>query len=125
MRTFSERPADENLLIYAETKQEIFVQGFEEDMTQETLEEYFGKFGTIVKSKMLPKNERFAGKYWVAFDNAATAAEALASLGEGAQIGGQTIDAKLSEPRTKREPRPDNSKRTIYVGNLSFRVEDW
>ena len=58
------------------------MQGFEEDMTQETLEEFFGKFGTIIKSKMLPKNDRFAGKYWVAFDSAANAAEALSQLGE-------------------------------------------
>ena len=94
-------------------------------MTQETLEEFFGKFGTIVKSKMLPKNERFAGKYWVAFEDAAHAADALTELGENATIGGQNVDVKLSEPRTKREPRPDNSKRTVYVGNLSFRVEDW
>ena len=101
------------------------MQGFEEDMSQETLEEYFGKFGNIVKSKLLPKNERFAGKYWVAFDSAEKAAEALTELGENPQIGGQNVEVKLSEPRTKREPRPDNSKRTIYCGNLSFRVEDW
>ena len=93
-------------------------------MTLEALEEFFGKYGAIQKSKLLEKNERFTGKYWVALESPEAVEKALEEIGETAEIAGQSLSVVLSEPRV-RQPRVDNSKRTIFIGNLSFRVEDW
>ena len=65
------------------------MQGFDENMTLEAFEEFFGKYGSIEKSKLLPKTERLSGKYWVALDSAEAVEKALAEIGEEAEIAGQ------------------------------------
>jgi len=93
-------------------------------MTQEKLEEFFGKYGEIQKSKMLPKTDRFASKYWVALETPEAVEKCLAELGEETEIAGQSVKVSLSEFR-ERPARQDRSKQTIFVGNLNWRVEDW
>ena len=58
----------EDDLKYAKLGQEVFLTGFDEDVSQEDFEEFFGKYGKLLKSKYLPKNDRFMGKFWVAFE---------------------------------------------------------
>ena len=60
-------------------------------MTLEALEEFFGKYGTIQKSKLLEKNDRFTGKYWVALESPEAVEKALADIGETADVSGQTL----------------------------------
>lgn len=90
------------------------------------MEEFFARYGTVVRAKFLPKNERFGGKFWIALDSAEAVEKCLEELGETVTIGDQEVTVLLSAPQENRKPKfNDNSKRTCYVGNLSFRVEDW
>ena len=106
VRNFSEEvqetTQDENPRKYTETGQEIFVQGFDESVTIEMMEEFFGKYGSILKSKLLPHNDRFTGKYWVALDSAEAVDKALEEIGSEAEIGGQTVSVVKSEVRVRR-----------------------
>ena len=94
-------------------------------MTVEAMEEFFGKYGAIQKSKLLPKNERLTGKYWVALESPEAVEKALAEIGEEANIAGQSVSVVLSEVRARKPRYQDKSKQTLFVGNLSWRVEDW
>ena len=89
------------------------------------MEEFFGKYGSIEKSKLLPKNDRFNGKYWVALDSAEAVDKALEEIGSETEIGGQTVSVVKSEVRVRKPRYQDKSKQTLFVGNLSWRVEDW
>lgn len=126
----SEAPAEvpqerENHMKYADLKQEIFVQGFDDSMTQEALEEFFGKYGEIKKSKLLHKTERLNSKYWVALESPEAAEKCLAEIGAECEINGQAVQVALSVKQERKPRGQDKSKQTLFVGNLSWRVEDW
>ena len=83
-----------------------------------------------MRMKLLPARDQMNGKAWVAFDTKEIAENAVE------EVGGETGDFEFMgsacrirmvdyELVLKRKERYQEKQRTIYVGNLNFRMEDW
>jgi nucleolin len=118
-----------------ETHSELFVKNLSWQSTEDSVYEYFAKFGTVTTVKLL--TDKMTGKPkgigFVAFENRADAKKALENIGD---IDGRTPTCSWSNdksgigaPRTGGD-RPSNSggqsgdNHTIFVGNLGFNTNE-
>ena len=103
----------------------LFVGSLAWGTTDESLLEFFSKFGTVSKAEVVKERDnpgRSRGFAFVEFEDDAAADEAIAK-GNEAELDGRkiTVSEAQSKPREDRGPRRDNSNR----GGGSFRQRSW
>ena len=99
-------------------------------MTEDSLKELFSSYGEIHRIKFLPARDHLNGKAWIALDSPELAQKAKEEIGgEDGDFDMEGQDCKIRvsdyELTLKKFERINERQRTIYVGNLNFRVEDW
>lgn len=115
---------------YQKLGQEVFIIGLPESVTEDSLKELFSSYGEIHRIKFLPARDHLNGKAWIALDSPELAQKAKEEIGgEDGDFDMEGQDCKIRvsdyELTLKKFERINERQRTIYVGNLNFRVEDW
>jgi nucleolin len=97
------------------------VTGLSFDTTEDTIKQFFGEHGELVKVKLIMSGGRSKGKAFVEFADHATARAALNATNDQ-NLDGRTIYVEFSG-QAAGGTRNDGEVNTVFVGNLSFRCD--
>ena len=103
-----------------EEKKEIFVRNISYSTKEEELQEYFEKFGKVLKVKILEKGGRSKGTGFVEFE---THEDAEKVINENLELDVRKLGVDWAGQKKERDERKDNSEektKTIFVGNLCY-----
>lgn len=104
-------------------KTELFVQGMDFNTDENSLNEFFGKYGELTKCKILYNK----GKAFIEYADHATARKAQQETNQK-ELDGRSIWVEFSGQAAggyQAGATGGGEATTIFVGNLGFRTEQW
>lgn len=106
---------------------ELFVGNLAYEVDEKMLNEFFGEFAEVVRSRVVLKNGRSRGIAFVEFKSHKDAKAALEG-GNEKELAGRPIRAKFNDDRPEKKTNekhqePVESSTTVFVGNLNFNTQ--
>ncbi|NEU34460.1 RNA-binding protein, partial [bacterium LRH843] len=89
----------------------------------DSLKAHFGKYGELTKVKLIMSQGQSKGKAFIEYADHAQARDALNATNES-NLDGRTIYVEFSGQAAGGQ-KNDGEVNTVFVGNLSFKVERW
>ena len=123
-----DKKEDDNEALPENAFEELFVRNLSYNTTQESLAEYFGKYGDVEEVKILydKTSGKSRGMGFCKFYQKSSAVKAMKDS-SNLELDGRKLEIRYSNDKAPRENQNKSSKSTgfsIFVGNLSFKCTE-